>query len=124
LIAEDQEEAAHGALAWRRQASEQYLTASQLARHFLRQTMGRPQALQVFVGKVDLFPRKSIVGSLTVGMMHPPMVIGLPPEDHPVALQPGTATCYPLAFVSPGAFRPPLKGESGRRCDSATCPTL
>lgn len=62
LIPENQEQAAHAALALRRQASEQNFTASQFKRHFLRQTMGRPQAAQGLAGRADLLPRKLIAG--------------------------------------------------------------
>lgn len=43
----------------RLQASEQYLTASQLRAQDFRQTMTRPQRMQCLLGKNDLLPLKS-----------------------------------------------------------------
>jgi hypothetical protein len=62
LIAQDQEEAAHADLNPLRQASEQYLTSSQVNRHFLRQTMVRPHVAHGLAGRPDLLPRKFSVG--------------------------------------------------------------
>jgi hypothetical protein len=39
----------------RRQRSEQYLTSSQTAFHFLRQAKGRPHIEQIFCGRSDFF---------------------------------------------------------------------
>jgi hypothetical protein len=62
LIAQDQEEAGHADLNPLRQASEQYLTSSQVNRHFLRQTMVRPHVAHDLAGRPDLLPRKFSVG--------------------------------------------------------------
>jgi hypothetical protein len=45
-------------LAWWRQRSLQYFTASQFLAQLLRHTMGRPQAAQIFCGKLALLPLK------------------------------------------------------------------
>ena len=47
-----------------RQASEQYFTASQSLRHFLRQANGRPQAAQILVGRSVLLFRPVATGPL------------------------------------------------------------
>jgi len=47
----------------RRHAIEQYLTADQLCRLFLRQVMALPQAAQGFCAKKVLFPRNTRIGS-------------------------------------------------------------
>lgn len=49
-----------------RQASEQYLTSSQFFAQLLRQTISRPQAMQVLLGRAALLPLKPATGLLSV----------------------------------------------------------
>jgi hypothetical protein len=55
----DGAEAAAGRLRWH--FSPQYFTSSQLARHFLRYSNGRPQVVQILVGS---WPLRSLAGSM------------------------------------------------------------
>jgi hypothetical protein len=56
LITKDQAEYVHD-FPWRfrRQRSEQYLTSTQTAAHFFRQKYGRPQQMQILLGRSDFF---------------------------------------------------------------------
>jgi hypothetical protein len=52
LVAKDEAECGHDFPGrFRRQRSEQYLTSAQTEAHFLRQKYGRPQQIQILLGK-------------------------------------------------------------------------